>query len=71
MKSSSHGLRGRHTAFYNDALATNDSTAFERSELNKYLAAFCNCIGTDFGGNFVPAKFAILPADQVENLFTE
>jgi hypothetical protein len=52
-------------------LTTNDSASFQRAKLNEDLSAFCKCIGTDFGGDFVPAKFAILLADQSANILTD
>jgi hypothetical protein len=52
-------------------LTTNDSTAFERPKFNKDLVAFRKRISTDFGRDFVPAKFAVLAADQVAYLFTD
>ncbi|HEV3418423.1 MAG TPA: PfkB family carbohydrate kinase [Pirellulales bacterium] len=52
-------------------LTTNDSTAFERAKFNKDFSAFCKCVGTDLIGDFVPAKSAVLSADQVAYSFTD
>jgi hypothetical protein len=52
-------------------LTTNDSTAFERPKFNKDLVAFRKRISTDFGRDFVPAKFAVLAADQIAYPFTD
>jgi hypothetical protein len=49
----------------------NDAAALKRSKFNKDLPAFGKCVGTDFGGDLVPAKLAILAADQVENRFAD
>ena len=35
------------------------------------MTADRKCVGTDFGGDFVPAKFAILLADHVNNPFSD
>ena len=48
-------------------LATNDSLALKRSKFNKDIAAFCKCVGTYYGGDFVPAQFSVLAADHVAN----
>jgi hypothetical protein len=50
---------------------TNDAAAFKRSQFKKDLPAFGKCVGTDLSGDFVPAKLAILAADQVENRFAD
>ena len=52
-------------------LATNDSTALERSEFNKDIAAFCKCVGAYGGGDLVPVQFSVLAADHVADLFTD
>jgi hypothetical protein len=44
-------------------LTPHDSSAFERSNFNKDVAALGKSIGAHFGRDFVPAKFSVIPAD--------